>query len=168
MKNNNIIFVMILLRSQLIRSQGKFIFSLLWLSVVNETLVRVMIDDMESLDDLVDSSVNGNARSLLLALNKDVLGQIAMFLKPADVYSLSLTCKHFKENGKLMMRTMIKAQLDCVMEDRTKRLDQTGTLKSFTFENVSKRRPSQSSWLRCRRTFTGKIWGDVWCDATFL
>ena len=29
MKNNNIIFVMILLRSQLIRSQGKFIFSLL-------------------------------------------------------------------------------------------------------------------------------------------
>ena len=104
--------------------------------VVNETLVRVMIDDMDSLDDLVDSSVDGNARSLLLALNTDVLGQIAMFLKPADVYSLSLTCKHFKENGKLMMRTMIKAQLDCVMEDRTKRLDQTATLKSFTFENM--------------------------------
>ena len=68
--------------------------------VVNETLVRVMIDDMDSLDDLVDSSVDGNARLLLLALNTDVLGQIAMFLKPADVYSLSLTCKHFKENGR--------------------------------------------------------------------
>ena len=95
-----------------------------------------MIDDMESLDDLVDSSVDGNARSLLLALNTDVLGQIAMFLKPADVYSLSLTCTHFKENGKLMMRTMIKAQLDCVMEDRTKRLDQPGPLKSFPFENM--------------------------------
>ena len=104
--------------------------------VVNETLVRVMIDDMDSLDDLVDSSVDGNARSLLLALNTDVLGQIAMFLKPADVYSLSLTCTHFKENGKLMMRTMIIAQLDCVMEDRTKRLYQTCTLKSFTFENM--------------------------------
>ena len=60
-----------------------------------------MIDDMDSLDDLVDSSVDGNARSLLLALNTDVLGQIAMFLKPADVYSLSLTCMHFKENGNL-------------------------------------------------------------------
>ena len=104
--------------------------------VVNETLVRVMIDDMDSLDDLVDSSVDGNARSLLLALNTDVLGQIAMFLKPADVYSLSLTCTHFKENGKLMMRTMIKAQLDCVVEDQTKRLDQTDTLKSLTFENM--------------------------------
>jgi hypothetical protein len=107
--------------------------------VVNETLVRVMIDDMDSLDDLVDSSVDGNARSLLLALNTDVLGQIAMFLKPDDVYSLSLTCMHFKENGKLMMRTMIKAQLDCVMEDRTKRLDQTGTLKSFTLKNMFQR-----------------------------
>ena len=56
-----------------------------------------------------------------------------MFLKPADVYSLSLTCKHFKENGKLIMGTMMRAQLDCVMEDRTRRFDQTGTLRSFTF-----------------------------------
>ena len=42
------------------------------------------------------------ARSLLLALNTDVLGQIAMFLKPADVYSLSLTCKHLKENVRII------------------------------------------------------------------
>ena len=49
-----------------------------------------------------------------------MIGQIPMFLKPADVYSLSLTCKHFKENGKLIMGTMMRAhQLDCVMEDRT-------------------------------------------------
>ena len=102
----------------------------------NETLVRVMIDDMEALDDLSDSSDDGNVQSLLFALNTDVLGQIAGFLKPADVYSLSLTCKHFKENGKLIMGTMMRAQLDCVMEDRTRRFDQTGTLRSFTFTLV--------------------------------
>ena len=99
----------------------------------NETLVRVMIDDMEALDGLSGSSDDGNIQSQLFALNTDVLGQIAMFLKPADVYSLSLTCKHFKENGKLIMGTMMRAQLDCVMEDRTRRFDQTGTLRSFTF-----------------------------------
>ena len=68
----------------------------------NETLVRVMIDDMEALDGLSGSSDDGNIQSQLFALNTDVLGQIAMFLKPADVFSLSLTCKHFKENGKLI------------------------------------------------------------------
>ena len=78
-----------------------------------------MIDDMEALDGLSGSSDDGNIQSQLFALNTDVLGQIAMFLKPADVYSLSLTCKHFKENGKLIMGTMMRAQLDCVMEDRT-------------------------------------------------
>ena len=31
----------------------------------NETLVRVMIDDMEALDDLSDSSDDGNVLSLL-------------------------------------------------------------------------------------------------------
>ena len=76
-----------------------------------------MIDDMESLDDLVDSSVNGNARSLLLALNKDVLGQIAMFLKPADVYSLSLTCKHLKENVLFMICDNIIHDHTCIICD---------------------------------------------------
>ena len=95
-----------------------------------------MIDDMEALDGLSGSSDDGNIQSQLFALNTDVLGQIAMFLNPADVYSLSLTCKHFKENGKLIMGTMMRAQLDCVMEDRTRRFDQTGTLRSFTFTLV--------------------------------
>ena len=94
-----------------------------------------MIDDMEALDGLSGSSDDGNVQSQLFALNTDVLGQIAMFLKPADVYSLSLTCKHFKENGKLILGTMMRAQLDCVM-DRTRRFDQTGTLRSFTFTLV--------------------------------
>ena len=57
---------------------------------------------MEALDGLSGSSDDGNIQSRLFALNTDVLGQIAMFLKPADVFSLSLTCKHFKENGKLI------------------------------------------------------------------
>ena len=30
----------------------------------------------------------------------------------------------------------MRAQLDCVMEDRTRRFDQTGTLRSFTFTLV--------------------------------
>ena len=47
-----------------------------------------MIDDMEALDGLSGSSDDGNIQSQLFALNTDVLGQIAMFLKPADVYSL--------------------------------------------------------------------------------
>ena len=61
-----------------------------------------MIDDMEALDGLSGSSDYGNIQSQLFALNTDVLGQIAMFMKPADVFSLSLTCKHFKENGELI------------------------------------------------------------------
>ena len=95
-----------------------------------------MIDDMESLDGLSGSSVDGIEQSQLFALNADVFGQIAMSLKPADVYALSLTCKHFHETGKLMMRNMMRAQLDRVMVDRTSRLDHTGTPRSFTFENM--------------------------------
>ena len=59
-----------------------------------------------------------------------------MPLKPADAYALSLTCKHFHETGKLMMRNMMRAQLDRVMVDRTSRLDHTGTPRSFTFEHM--------------------------------
>ena len=95
-----------------------------------------MIDDMESLDGLSGSSDDGIEQSQLFALNADVLGQIAMSLKPADVYALSLTCKHFHETGKLMMRNMMRAQLARVMVDRTSRLDHTGTPRSFTFENM--------------------------------
>ncbi len=42
-----------------------------------ETLVWVMIDDMESLDGLSGSSDDGIEQSQLFALNADVLGQIA-------------------------------------------------------------------------------------------
>ena len=67
---------------------------------------RVMIDDMEALDDLSDSSVDGNTPTPIFVLDKDALGQIARFLKPSDVFSLSLTCKYFSENGKFIMGTM--------------------------------------------------------------
>ena len=79
-----------------------------------ETLVHVMIADMEEMDGLFDSSDDGSdpsddgkEQSQFSALNADVLRQIAMSLKPADVYSLSLTCKHFEENGKLMLGTLM-------------------------------------------------------------
>ena len=72
-----------------------------------ETLVHVRIADMEELEGLFDSSDDasdpsddGKEQSQFPALNADVLRQIAMSLKPADVYSLSLTCKQFEENGK--------------------------------------------------------------------
>ena len=96
-----------------------------------------MIADMEGMDGLFDSSDDasdpsdaGIEQSQFSALNADVLRQIAMSLKPADVYSLSLTCKHFEENGKLMLGTLMKAQLDRVMLNRTSRFTQTGTLRS--------------------------------------
>ena len=91
---------------------------------------------MEALDGLSGSSDDGNVQSQLFALTQMCSDRSLCFLKPADVYSLSLTCKHFKENGKLIMGTMMRAQLDCVMEDRTRRFDQTGTLRSFTFTLV--------------------------------
>ena len=76
--------------------------------------VHVRIADMEELEGLFDSSDDasdpsddGKEQSQFLALNADVLRQIAMSLKPADVYSLSLTCKHFEENGKLMLGTLM-------------------------------------------------------------
>ena len=93
-----------------------------------------MIDDM--LDGLSDSSDDGIEQSQLFDLNADVLGLIALSLKPADVYALSLTCKHFHEIGKVMMGNLMTAQLDRVMVDRTSRLGHTGTPRSFTFENM--------------------------------
>ena len=69
--------------------------------------VHVRIADMEELEGLFDSSDDasdpsddGKEQSQFPALNADVLRQIAMSLKPADVYSLSLTCKQFEETGK--------------------------------------------------------------------
>ena len=90
----------------------------------------------DSSDDASDPSDDGKEQSQFPALNADVLRQIAMSLKPADVYSLSLTCKQFEENGKLMLGTLMKAQLDRVMLDRTARFTLAGTLRSFTFENI--------------------------------
>ena len=85
--------------------------------------------------------------------NTDVLGQIAMFLKPADVYSLSLTCKHFKENGKLIMGTMMRAQLDCVMEDRTEEhkpsITSKHTWKHITWKHIT--------WKHIFETYTCKF-----------
>ena len=105
--------------------------------------VHVRIADMEELEGLFDSSDDasdpsddGKEQSQFPALNADVLRQIAMSLKPADVYSLSLTCKQFEENGKLMLGTLMKAQLDRVMLDRTARYTLAGTLRSFTFEDM--------------------------------
>ena len=98
------------------------------------------MEEMEGLfdssDDASDPSDDGKEQSQFLALNADVLRQIAMSLKPADVYSLSLTCKQFEENGKLMLGTLMKAQLDRVMLDRTARFTLAGTLRSFTFEDM--------------------------------
>ena len=76
-----------------------------------------MIDDMEALDGLSGSSDDGNIQSQLFALNTDVLGQIAMFLKPADVYSLSLTCKHLKENVLFMICDNIIHDHTCIICD---------------------------------------------------
>ena len=108
-----------------------------------ETLVHVRIADMEELEGLFDSSDDasdpsddGKEQSQFPALNADVLRQIAMSLKPADVYSLSLTCKQFEENGKLMLGTLMKAQLDRVMLDQTARYTLAGTHRSFTFEDM--------------------------------
>ena len=89
-----------------------------------------------SSDDASDPSDDGKEQSQFLALNADVLRQIAMSLKPADVYSLSLTCKQFEENGKLMLGTLMKAQLDRVMLDQTARYTLAGTHMSFTFEDM--------------------------------
>ena len=76
-----------------------------------------MIDDMEALDGLSGSCDDGNIQSQLFALNTDVLGQIAMFLKPADVYSLSLTCKHLKENVLFMICDNIIHDHTCIICD---------------------------------------------------
>ena len=89
-----------------------------------------------SSDDASDPSDDGKEQSQFPALNADVLRQIAMSLKPADVYSLSLTCKQFEENGKLMLGTLMKAQLDRVMLDQTARYTLAGTHRSFTFEDM--------------------------------
>ena len=104
--------------------------------VDNKTLACIMIDDMGSMDGLSGSSDDGIEQSQLFDLNADVLGLIALSLKPADVYALSLTCKHFHEVGKVMMGNLMTAQLDRVMVDRTSRLDQTGAPRSFTFEDM--------------------------------
>ena len=95
-----------------------------------------MIDDTGSMDGFSGSSDDGIEQSQLLDLNADLLGLIALSLKPADVYALSLTCKHFHEVGKVMMGNLMTAQLDRVMVDRTSRLDQTGAHRSFTFEDM--------------------------------
>ena len=81
----------------------------------------------DSSDDASDPSDDGKEQSQFLVLNADVLRQIVMSLKPADVYSLSLTCKQFEENGKLMLGTLMKAQLDRVMLDQTARYTLAGT-----------------------------------------
>ena len=80
--------------------------------VDNKTLACIMIDDMGSMDGLSGSSDDGIEQSQLFDLNADVLGLIALSLKPADVYALSLTCKHFHEVGKVMMGNLMTAQLD--------------------------------------------------------
>jgi hypothetical protein len=110
--------------------------------VDNKTLASIMIDDMGSMDGLSGSSDDGIEQSQLLDLNADVLGLIALSLKPADVYALSLTCKHFHEVGKVMMGNLMTAQLDRVMVDRTSRLDQTGAPRSFMFPRDVQERAS--------------------------
>ena len=70
-----------------------------------------MIVDTGSMDGFSGSSDDGIEQSQLFDLNADVLGLIALSLKPADVYALSLTCKHFHEVGKVMMGNLMTAQL---------------------------------------------------------
>ena len=75
-----LIFLAILLKSVTSTNEGTF-----ESKVDNKTLACIMIDDMGSMDGLSGSSDDGIEQSQLFDLNADVLGLIALSLKPADV-----------------------------------------------------------------------------------